>query len=171
MTTALGVRLLMAVTLAVGATGCTNSAPNKPEQADVSATEQALAAVEAGWNQAFHTKNLEAVLAPYASDAVLVLPGLPLQTGTSAIRNVYTKAFEDPNFDLTLTIDTVKVAQSGELAFTQGHFAMKGTDSKTKQPTTAATGSYLTVYQKQSDGNWKAIQDWAAANPPSAPTE
>ncbi len=171
MTTTRNTKLLIAVVLAAGVASCDNLGPGKSDQADVAAVKQALATVEAGWNQAFHAKNLDALVEPYASDAVLVLPGLPAEVGTSAIRKVYAEALKDPNFDLSLASDRVEVAGSGELAFTQGHFTMKGTDPKTKQPTTTATGSYLTVYKKQPDGNWKAIQDWAAANPPSAPAK
>ena len=161
-------KLLIAVVLAASAASCDNVGPGKPEQVDVAAVKQALASVESGWNQAFHTKNLDALVQPYASDAVFVLPGLPAQVGTSAIRNVYVEALKDPNFDLTLTSDRMEVAQSGELAFSQGHFTMKGTDPKTKQPTTTMIGPYLTIFKKQADGSWKAIQDWVAANPPSA---
>lgn len=159
--------LLMAVVLAACVASCDKSAPGKTDKTDVAAVETALTAVEAGWNQAFHTKNLEAIVTPYASDAVLVLPGLAAQVGTAAIRNVYVEALKDPNFDLTLAIDRMDVAQSGELAFTQGHFTMKGSDPQTKQAATIATGSYATIYKKQTDGEWKAIQDWAAANPPT----
>ncbi len=162
-------KLLIAVVLAAGVASCDNLGPGKPDQVDVAAVKQALATVEAGWNQAFHAKNLNALVQPYASDAVFVLPGLPPQVGTSAIRTVYAEALKDRNFDVTLTSDRVVVAQSGELAYSQGHLVMKGTDPKTKQPATTMTGPYLTVFKKQADGSWKAIQDWVAANPPSAP--
>lgn len=164
-------KLLIAMVLTAGVASCENLAPGKPAQADVAAVKQALATIEAGWNRAFHAKDLNALVEPYASDAVFVLPGLPAQVGTSAIRNVYTEALKDPNFDLTLALDRVEVAQSGDLAFTQGHFTMKGTDPKSKQAGTTATGSYVTIYKKQADGKWKAIQDWAAANPPTAPAK
>ena len=162
-------RLLIAVVLTVGVASCDNLGPSKPDKTNVAGVKQALAGVEAGWNEAFHAKNLDAIVEPYASDAVFVLPGLPAQVGTSAIRNTYVEALKDPNFDLTLTSDTMEVARSGELAFSQGQFTMKGTDPKTKQPTTTMTGPYLTVFKKQTDGSWKAIQDWVAASPPSAP--
>lgn len=161
-------KLLLAAVLAAGVASCDKPGQDKPEQVDEAAVKQALSAVEAGWNQAFHARNLDALVAPYASNAVLVLPGLPAQVGTAAIRNVYVGALKDPAFDLTLTSDRAEVGRSGELAFTQGHFTMQGTDPKTKQATTTATGSYVTIYRKQADGSWKAIQDWAAANPPIA---
>ena len=132
--------------------------------------KQAVAAVEAGWNEAFIAKNVDAIVTPYASDAVFVLPGMPPQVGTAAIRNFYVKALKDPNFGLTLTSEKVEMAGSGELAMSQGDFIMKGSDRKTKQPTTTMTGPYLTVFKKQADGSWKAIQDWVASNPSSAPS-
>ena len=162
-------RLLIAVVLTVGVASCDDPGPSKPDQTDVAGVTQALAGVEAGWNEAFLAKNLDAIVEPYTNDAVFVLPGLPAQVGTSAIRNTYVEALKDPNFGLTLTSDKVEVAQSGEMAFSQGHFTMKGTDPKTKQPTTTMTGPYLTVFKKQTDGSWKAVQDWVSANPPSAP--
>ena len=169
MTATTNTKLLIAVVLSVGTASCDNLVSGKPDQAGEASAKQALSNVEAGWNQAFHAKNLNAIVEPYSSDAVLVLPGLPAQVGTSAIHNVYAEALKDPNFDLTLFSDRAEVARSGDMAFTQGHFSMSGTDPKTKQSTTMATGSYLTVFRKQADGSWKAIQDWAAANPPTAP--
>ena len=162
-------QLLIAVALATNIASCNNLEPGKSEETDVAAVKQALANVEAGWNEAFHAKNLDGLVGPYASDAVFVVPGLPELVGTSAIRNFYTEALKDPNFDLTLTSDKVEVARSGELAYSQGHFTMKGTDPKTKLSTTTMTGPYLTVFKKEADGSWKALQDWVAANPPTAP--
>ena len=157
--------LLMGVVLTAGVAGCDNLKLHEPENADVSAVKQALATEEASWNKAFHTRNLDALVAPYASDAVFVLPGLPAQVGTVAVRTSFVEAMKDPNFDVSFASQRVEVARSGELAFTQGQFTMKGTDPKTKQSATTATGSYLTVYKKQPNGSWKAIQDWTAANP------
>lgn len=158
-------KLLLVGSLTVALAGCHRFGHAERHHVDVAAVKQALAAEESNWNQAFHTKNLDGLVAPYASDAVFILPGLPAQVGTSAIRKAYVDALKDPNFDVSFAADRVEVARSGDLAFTQGHFTMKGSDPKTKQATTTASGSYLTVYKKQSDGSWKAIQDWAAANP------
>lgn len=171
MTTMGKTKVLIAVVLAVGVAGCNSSGHGERHDADVAAVKQALATEEASWNQAFHAKKLDGIVGVYASDAVVVLPGQSAQVGSPAIRNDFAEALKDPNFDVNFASDRVEVARSGELAFTQGHFTMKGTDPKTKQPTTTATGSYLTVYKKQADGSWKAIQDWATANPPSAPAK
>ena len=164
-------RLLITVALAASVAGCQDLRQREPDHADVAGVKRALATEEASWNKAFHGRDLDALVAFYASDAVFVLPGLSAQVGTAAIRKTYADALKDPNFDVNFASERVEVAQSGELAFTQGQFTMKGTDPKSNQPTTTATGSYLTVYKKQPDGSWKAIQDWTAATPPSSPAK
>ena len=43
------------------------------------------------------------------------------------------------------------------------------TDGATKKPVTL-TGSYVTIYKKQPDGSWKAVEDIATPTlPPTAP--
>ena len=71
----------------------------------------------------------------------------------------------DPNISLTFTANSVDVAKSGDLAFTQGVYTMVTTDPKTKKAVTEK-GTYLTAYKKQTDGSWKAVQD---INTPEAP--
>ena len=44
---------------------------------------------------------------------------------------------------------------------------MQGTDPETKQPRTD-TGNYLTVWKKQSDGNWKAVEDFVVPGAPAS---
>ena len=42
--------------------------------------------------------------------------------------------------------------------------AEAGSDKKTGKVMTDS-GSYITVYKKQDDGSWKAVEDFAAADP------
>jgi ketosteroid isomerase-like protein len=56
---------------------------------------------------------------------------------------------------------------SGDLAYSRGHFTEKYTDPKTGKVMTDS-GSYLTVYKKQEDGSWKAVEDFVVADPSSA---
>lgn len=160
--------LLMACVPVPIIAGCSAPAGETANQVDIAGAKRAVATVEGDWNRAFHSKNLEALVAPYASDAVFVLPGMPPQVGSRAIRDVYAKALKDPNFDVTLTSERMEIAQAGDLAVSQGHLSMKGSDPVTKQSVVTMTGSYVTVFRKQADGSWKAIQDWVAADPPEA---
>jgi ketosteroid isomerase-like protein len=44
---------------------------------------------------------------------------------------------------------------------------MTMTDPATKKPATSK-GSYLTVWQKQTDGAWKAVEDFVTPGPDAA---
>jgi ketosteroid isomerase-like protein len=57
----------------------------------------------------------------------------------------------------------VEVADSGDLATSRGRFNESYTDPATNQPKTVS-GSFVTVYKKQKDGSWKAIEDFAVAD-------
>ena len=70
----------------------------------------------------------------------------------------------DPNLKLTFAADRVQVAESGDLAYSRGHYAITTTDPKTSKPVDSQ-GSYLTVYKKQADGSWKATEDFITPGP------
>lgn len=121
---------------------------------------------EAKWNDAYHSKDVDALVANYAPDATFATGGATVK-GADAIRKLYTDAVKDPNFDVSFAADTVQVASSGDMAYSRGHFTAKSTDPATKQPV-SASGTYVTVYKKQSDGSWKAVEDISVVNPAAA---
>jgi ketosteroid isomerase-like protein len=65
---------------------------------------------------------------------------------------------DDPNMKLNFSSDRVEMSAGGDLATTRGSYTMTMTNPKTKKPV-EDKGSYLTVYKKQADGGWKAIED------------
>jgi ketosteroid isomerase-like protein len=82
----------------------------------------------------------------------------------AAITKAYEEGLKDPNFNISFAADKVDVAAAGDYAISQGRFTETYTDPATKQAK-SDQGSFLTVYKKQSDGSWKAVQDWAVADP------
>jgi len=66
--------------------------------------------------------------------------------------------FADPNFSMSFQNTRAVASKGGDLVYTMGTYAMTVTDPKTKKPVTDK-GKYLTVYQKQADGSWKAVAD------------
>ena len=72
----------------------------------------------------------------------------------------------DPNFAVTFAATKVDAAGSGDLAYTQGTYSMTASDPKTKAPVTEK-GKYLTVYRKQADGSWKAVEDTFMGDAPA----
>jgi uncharacterized protein (TIGR02246 family) len=153
-----------AAALAVTLAGCEKYDQDKP--ADSASITKAIKADEAKWNQQVKAKDTEGLAGHYTDDAYFVAPGMAAADGSTAIRQFYANALTDPAIDVNIASDKVDVSASGDLAYSRGHYTEKYTDKKTGKVMTDQ-GSYLTVYKKQSDGSWKIVQDFAAADPNS----
>jgi uncharacterized protein (TIGR02246 family) len=147
-----------AATLTLSA--CTKS--GSAGAANPDSIKQAIKADETKWNQQFKSKDTEGLVDHYADDAYFVAPGVTAE-GSTPIRQVYANASTDPAFAVQFASDKIDVAASGDLAYARGKFTEKYTDKKTGKVMTGA-GSYITVYKKQDDGSWKAVEDFAAAD-------
>ena len=146
--------------------GC-QPAGTSGEAVDTAAIEKQLKAIEAQWNKDYASRDAAALAAHYAEGAALANPGEDLIQG-DGIRPMLDKFVSDPNLKLEFASDRVQVAKSGDLAYTRGHFTMQTSDLATKQPRTDK-GYYLTVWQKQADGSWKAVEDFITPGAPAAP--
>jgi ketosteroid isomerase-like protein len=155
--------LLGAAAIALTLGGC-----SKPGASAASADsiKQAIKADEAKWNQQFKSKETEALVGHYADDAFFYATGEAPADGSTAIRQIYANASTDPAFVVHFTSDKIDVAGSGDLAYSRGKFDEKYTDKKTGKVMTGS-GPYITVYKKQDDGSWKAVEDFAAIDPNS----
>ena len=151
--------------LALILSGCGDNSPavNKV------AIEKSIQEVETGMGKAMAAKDAAALTSSYATDAVLMAPGMPPIKGTDAIRAALSRMMADPNLKHNFASDRVEVADSGDMAATRGSYTMTATDPVTKKPVTEA-GSYVTVFRKQKDGAWKAALDINTSEaPPVAP--
>ena len=158
----LAAALLGAAASAVLLVGC----HNQKRAADPAAISAAIKADEKKWSDEFQAKprNAEALVAHYADDADFVAPGIKLVSGMTEIRRAYAEGLTDPNFNITFAADKVEAAEAGDMATSRGRFEQTYTDPDSKRKV-KVSGSFLTVYKKQSDGSWKAVQDWAVAHP------
>ncbi len=159
--------LVAAAVAAIGLSGCQKDAA-KP---DTAAIIIALKNQEAEWNGEYKAKDVAKIIGHYTSDAVLMSPGQPSAGTPTAIKAAITAMTADPALALTFEADKVGVSPDGTMAYTRGHFSMTATDPATKQVGTQ-TGSYVTIYQKQADASWKAVEDiiTPGAAPPPPPT-
>ena len=114
----------------------------------------------------FASRDAAVLAGHYSADAAFAIAGSPLAEGT-AVRRVIEQMVTDPNLNVTFESDRVQIAKSGELAYSRGHFTLQSTDPATKKPR-AETGSYLTVWQKQANGSWKAVEDFVVPGAPAA---
>ncbi len=138
---------------------------------DTSAIQRQLQLNEARWNKAFAERDAEALAAMFADDGALASPGEDHVKGKDAIREVSAAMAADPNLKVAFRANRIQVAQSGDLAYTRGNYTMTMTNPSTRKPE-MSTGRYLTVWQKQADGSWKAVEDFITPGkepPPSQP--
>jgi ketosteroid isomerase-like protein len=154
---------LLGCLLALGA--CTPKA-DKPHF-NAAKTVDDIRTDEVRWNADWKSGDAGKIVAHYAPDAVVMIPGANAEVGIEAIRAGTQKSIDDPAFTLTFNSDKVDVAASGDLAASRGSFTEISTDPATKAQS-KVSGTFVTVYKPQPDGSWKAT--WDIATPGPAPT-
>jgi uncharacterized protein (TIGR02246 family) len=135
---------------------------------DLAAEQVKVLAIEDALLKAVMAKDATNFADNYAADATMVVPGMQPFNGKDAIREGMKTIFEDPNFKLTFSSLGADVSKSADLAFTRGTYRSTLSDAKTGDPV-REEGSYVTVFQKQLDGNYKVIADINTNGPPLPP--
>jgi ketosteroid isomerase-like protein len=73
--------------------------------------------------------------------------------GKNSLAELYSE-HSDTSFVLTWEPVFEKISASGDLGYTWGYYK-----SKTKASGEEGTGTYITIWQRQSDGKWKFVLD------------
>jgi uncharacterized protein (TIGR02246 family) len=151
----------IAITLAVAASALVLASCNKATESkvDTASIERQIRDLETQWGKDYDSKNAEGLAGHYADDAAIANPGAALATDTATRREAINGFVSDPALNIKFESDRIEVAGSGDLASSRGHYTMTFTDPETKKPKTE-NGNYLTVYKKQADGSWKAVEDF-----------
>ena len=139
--------------------------PAKTANVEPSSEAEAVKAVEAQWSAAWKARDAARMASFFSADAVAMQPGQPAMAGAAAIQAGLAEALkQDPAFTVEFKADQAMVSASGDLAYTRGGFTETATDPKTHKPV-ERKGSYVTVFARQPDGAWKAVQDIASPGP------
>jgi uncharacterized protein (TIGR02246 family) len=143
-------------------TGCTQASPDTHET-----EEKNLRELDAQWAKTVGTKDLDATVAFYTDDAV-VLPGdAPVAKTKQAIREVWAPMLA-PNAAVSWQVSQAEVARSGDIGYATGAYQLITKDAAGKS--TTELGKFLEVWKKQADGKWKcAVDSFSADAPPAAP--
>lgn len=150
---------LLAIAVLSALAGCAEPA------VDVQAEGAALMQLSRDWSDLVASGDMEAVLAVWAEDAVILPPGLPPVEGKAAIREYVEQATQMPGFSISWEPISVDVAASGDLAYMIERNVTTMNDS-TGAPITIH-GKGVTVWRKDAEGNWKNVVDtWNEAPPP-----
>jgi uncharacterized protein (TIGR02246 family) len=109
--------------------------------------------------------DVEAVMAQYADEAVVLAPGAPMLEGAQAIRDMFGPWLSSsPPTSMTLDGQTVTVASAGDYAHSVGTFTIAGTEPNGVEYSDA--GKFVAVW-KNVGGDWKMVADiWNSDNPP-----
>ena len=150
------------IALALLLAGCEQAGPpaDRGAAADTTAATEAVNRTEQDMLAAFQAKDAAKLGSYYAPDAVLATPGRPAAKGSEAVSKALSDDLADPNFKLSFANEKTEVAGSGDIAYTHGTFNVTYTNPETKQAETGS-GTYVTVFKKQADGNWKVVADVA----------
>jgi ketosteroid isomerase-like protein len=138
---------------------------NLPEKTVVAAETNVFAQLREQWAHNLRDKKIEACVAAYAPDGEFIQPDGSRVRGTDALHKLY--ATITSTFDSDLVFDSQRVAVSSELAYDSGTFREILILRATGKPL-FSTGSYLTVYRHEKNGQWLIVEQmWTGPNPDS----
>lgn len=152
-------RVLLAAMFALLAS-CTGAVVNPQVEGE------ALMQLSRDWSELVASGDLDAVLAVWAEDAVLMPPGMPALEGKMAIRSYVEAAAQLPGFQISWEPVRVHVSRSGDMAYMIERNVSTLNDSLGHPVMTY--GKVVTIWQKDSNGSWKNVIDiWNEAPAPS----
>ena len=144
-------------------TGCSQSPATDSREADARALREGeVAAFVKDWGG----KDADRIAAHYTDDGSLMIPNSPVMTGKDAIGKGLKDALADPNWSLALQPVQVEVSKGGDLGYTRGTYVLIATDPASKKAVTEK-GRFVTIFRKEADGAWKAVQDINNAEAPA----
>lgn len=146
--------LLLLATMALLICSC--GAPPAPV-VDIAAEEAAVKALDEQWSATAGKNDVDATVAYYADDAVVLAPNAPIAKDKKTIRDSWAGLL-GPNTAISWKVSKVEVVKSGELAYLYGTYDLAIKDPK-GGPGVKDTGKMVEIWKKQADGKWKCAVD------------
>lgn len=138
--------------------GCT-------KQVDIKVEQAALLNADKEWATAAAGNDIEQILTFWTNDAVIYFPNVPIVSGKEAIRQFVTNNRKKPGFSLKWEPTEAVVSAAGDLGYTKGTFQLAVSDSAGNPRN--ASGNYVCIWKKQSDGLWRCSLEISTFGPPS----
>ncbi len=133
---------------------------------DLKAEEAAIRQADAEWVEAAKSKKVDAWLAFYTDDAVVLPPNEEVAKGRESARKSVAGLLALPGLSISWKPTKVSVARSGDIAYLIGAYSLSFHDAG-GQPLTDH-GKLLEVWERQSDGTWRCSADtWNSDLPPA----
>lgn len=121
------------------------------------------------FSQAILARDVDAVLALYTDDAVIMPPDAPVVVGKDAIRDRFTADFASDVVATEFVFTSIQTEGVGNQGFDRGTFSWKGTRPAASEPITEV-GKYVVVVRRTADGSWRvAVDVWNSDPRPPEP--
>ena len=117
----------------------------------------AVQAVEAQWAKDIGSRDTDRIIGHYADDAALMMPDSPARIGVAEIRAGLPPTINADGFTMSFKNVKTEISRAGDLAYTRGTI-IQSMPGKNDVPQTL-TSNYVTIFKKQADGSWKAVED------------
>ena len=154
-------RLWMVGLFALAAFGCTDrSHEDRPNPM----TQEQAQAIFDSYADLWSAEDLDGWLNLWADGNVVQMPyEEPRVVGPNELRSRNTAALQASDFVVSIT--NLDVGSDGDLAFASGVYTMEITPADGSPPWTL-DAKYLSVLQRQANGEWKLIRDAFSSNVP-----
>jgi len=125
----------------------------EPAKPDLTAIRSEIVAVENAWAAAINAKDINALMALYADDAVSMPEGEPIISGKAAIQKHQEADFAKPPKFASIAFETMDVYAQGDVVTEVGKTMYKDAAGKT-----TGSGKYIAVFEKR-DGKYVCIRE------------
>ena len=116
-----------------------------------SADEQEIRRIDSELVATLNAREIDKWLSYFADDGEMWPPSAPCVVGKDAIRKMIEGYAATPTFAVAHHLESVVVAQSGDLAYVTYTYEMGNP--------VAERGKDVSIYRKEPDGSWKLIID------------
>ncbi len=118
--------------------------------------DKAMAKANSEWTVAMKTGDVAIIVSPYTDDAVFVGYDGSCAKGRAEIEQLYRSRFANGGLAVSAKLEPRSVDVDGDFAYETGSGEIETVrDGKT----TVTRGRYLTVWKRQSDGDWKVFRN------------
>lgn len=139
---------LMSVLLAACA-----PAPEPSGSAAASADDAAIRQFLTHVEEVFDASDLDAAVAVFTDDAMILAQGAPDAVGAAAIRGVYESALAQSR--LGVRFHTEEIETFGDFAYERGTYTLTVADKVSGQTLATLTNRHIHILKRQPNGGWK----------------
>ena len=132
---------------------------------DPKAEEQKLMETSRAWSREAQAGNVDAMLAYWSDDAIVIQPGQEVTRGREPLRAMIERMNKLPGFSISWEPIEARISDGGDMGYLIERTTMKmnGPDGN---PVTQQFRA-VTIWRKQPDGSWKNVVDISNPGPAS----